>query len=46
MPRIFDNIGRELLPALRASLEAGRKADFCALRHELIRTYRFIIKRR
>ncbi|MBI3524524.1 MAG: hypothetical protein HY066_08340 [Betaproteobacteria bacterium] len=29
MPRIFDNIDRELLPALRASLEAGRRADFC-----------------
>jgi len=29
MPRIFDNIDRELLPALRASLEVGRRADFC-----------------
>jgi len=29
MPRIFDNIDRELLPALRASLEAGCRSDFC-----------------
>ncbi len=29
MPRIFDNIDRELLPALRQSLEASQKAAFC-----------------
>ena len=29
MPRIFDNIDKELLPALRSSLEVSRKADFC-----------------
>ena len=29
MPRIFDNIDKELLPALRSSLEVSRNADFC-----------------
>ena len=29
MPRIFDNIDRTLLPALRETLTAGRRADFC-----------------
>jgi hypothetical protein len=29
MPRIFDNIDRTLLPALRETLAAGRRADFC-----------------
>lgn len=29
MPRIFDNIDKELLPALRASLEVSTHADFC-----------------
>ncbi len=30
MPRIFDNIDKELLPALRASLQVGNCADLCA----------------
>ena len=29
MPRIFDNIDKELLPALRNSLTVGKRADFC-----------------
>jgi len=29
MPRIFDNIELELLPALRATLDVARHADFC-----------------
>lgn len=29
MPRIFDNIDTELLPALRSTLEKARSADFC-----------------
>lgn len=29
MPRIFDNIDRALLPALRESLALARRADFC-----------------
>lgn len=29
MPRIFDNIDKELLPALRASLQVSNSADFC-----------------
>ena len=29
MPRIFDNIDLELLPALRATLDVAGRADFC-----------------
>ena len=29
MPRIFDNIENDLLPALRATIEVGNRADFC-----------------
>lgn len=29
MPHIFDNITSGLLPALKQSLELGRRADFC-----------------
>ncbi len=29
MPRIFDNIDQQLLPALRQTLEIARHADFC-----------------
>lgn len=29
MPRIFDNIHDELLPALRAPLEVADRSDFC-----------------
>gem|GEM_PF-2474108 len=29
MPRIFDNIDKELLPALRNSLSTAQRADFC-----------------
>ena len=29
MPRVFDNIDKDLLPALRASLELSVRADFC-----------------
>lgn len=29
MPRIFDNIEQELLPALRETLEVASRADFC-----------------
>ncbi len=29
MPRIFDNIDKELLPALRGSLQVSSSADFC-----------------
>lgn len=29
MPRIFDNIDQQLLPALRASLAVAERADFC-----------------
>jgi hypothetical protein len=29
MPRIFDNIDRELLPALQETLGVSNHADFC-----------------
>jgi hypothetical protein len=29
MPRVYDNIEKDLLPALRASLELSERADFC-----------------
>lgn len=29
MPRIFDNIEQDLLPALRQTLEVADHADFC-----------------
>jgi superfamily II DNA or RNA helicase len=29
MPRVYDNIDKELLPALRASLQVSQRADFC-----------------
>ena len=29
MPRIFDNIDRSLLPALRETLSYATRADFC-----------------
>ena len=29
MPRIFDNIELELLPALRQTLEISERSDFC-----------------
>jgi hypothetical protein len=29
MPRIFDNIALELLPALRETLEISQRSDFC-----------------
>lgn len=29
MPRIFDNIGQTLLPALQQTLEVANQADFC-----------------
>lgn len=29
MPRVYDNIDKDLLPALRASLELSQRADFC-----------------
>jgi hypothetical protein len=29
MPRIFDNIEQQLLPALQQTLEVADRADFC-----------------
>jgi hypothetical protein len=29
MPRIFDNIELDLLPALRGTLELAERSDFC-----------------
>jgi len=29
MPRVYDNIDKELLPALRSSLELSQRSDFC-----------------
>jgi len=29
MPRVYDNIDKDLLPALRASLDLSQRADFC-----------------
>ena len=29
MPRIFDNIQQQLLPALRETLQVANRADFC-----------------
>ncbi len=29
MPRIFDNLDRSLLPALRETLALAERADFC-----------------
>ena len=29
MPRIFDNIQQQLLPALQDTLEVANRADFC-----------------